>query len=96
MTARRMAGKCRATGQLCARPLAGRAWSASVSRPANTSSAPLVIALMIVSPGAEFQRRIDKVDSEILPTGVPRIFVADRAEEILPRAMHRRCERRGP
>jgi len=54
-----------------------------VSRPANTSSAPLVIARTFGSPGATFQRRIDKVDPEILPAGAPRIFVADRAEEIL-------------
>jgi hypothetical protein len=90
-----MAGKYRATGQLCARPLAGRAWSASVSRPANTSSAPVVIARTIGPPGATLQRRIDKADSEIVPTGAPRIFVADRAEEILLQTMHRRCERRG-
>jgi hypothetical protein len=54
-----------------------------VSRLANTSSAPLVIARTFGSPGATFQRRIDKVDSEISPGGAPRIFEADRVEEIL-------------
>jgi hypothetical protein len=73
--------------------LARRVWSASVSRPANTSSALPVTARTFGLPGAASQRRMDNVDSEILPAGAPRIYVADGAEEILQQAMHRRCER---